>query len=114
MALNGHTGTSKGEAAERERVCFIEAWTHQAMMAAVEEQQDDYPQIEKLAAYDKDVTYLGAEVKKLDEELADLQDALAEGSLVSMLLSAIRRACREATEQDENLYFFGGRSGNEE
>lgn len=107
MALDGHVGPSKQEAADQERECFIEAWVHQAMMAALEEQEDEYPQIEKLADYEGNATFIDAEVKKLDEELEALQEALPDGDLVAQLLVAVRRACQEAIERGDNLYFFG-------
>lgn len=110
MALNGHVGASKQEAADQERACFIEAWVHQAMVAALEEQDDDYPQIQKLSDYGGDTTFMDAEVKKLDQELEQLQDELPAGDLVAQLLVAVRRACQEALDQGENLYFFGDRA----
>lgn len=106
MALNGHLGTTKAEAAERERECFIESWTHQAVMAVVRRQDQDYPQLEKLSDYEANATFMGAEIEKLDEELEQLQDSLSEGNLVATLLTAIRGACHKAMENDENLYFF--------
>lgn len=107
MALNGHIGPSKGEAAQRERACFMEEWTHEALLLAAEEQDETYPMIDKLADYDMGSTFVGAEVGKLDEELAHLQGELGDASLVSQFLQAVRRATREADENDENLYFFG-------
>jgi hypothetical protein len=107
MALDGHVGPSKGEAAERERACFMEEWTHEALLLAAEEEDDDYPMIEKLADYDMGSSFVGAEVGKLDDELAALQEALGDASLVSQFVQAIRRATQQAAEQEENLYFFG-------
>ncbi|PSQ99905.1 MAG: hypothetical protein BRD48_02730 [Bacteroidetes bacterium QS_9_68_14] len=114
MALDGHIGPSKGEAAERERACFMEEWTHEALLLSAEEQDENYPMIEKLADYDVGSSFVGAEVEKLDDELADLQEALGDASLVSQFLQAIRRATREADEQEENLYFFGDQATAEE
>lgn len=107
MALNGHIGSSKGEAAERERACFMEEWTHEALLRAAEKQDETHPMIDKLADYDMGSTFVGAEVEKLDEELAGLQEALGDASLVSQFLQAVRRATRDAIEREENLYFFG-------
>ena len=107
MALDGHIGSTKKEAAARERACFLEGWTHQALMSALEEQEGRYAQIEKLADFNGGATFLTAEAKKLDAELEALQEELPGGALVGQLLSALRRACKEAAEQDENLYFFG-------
>lgn len=107
MALDGHIGSSKGEAAERERACFMEEWTHEALLHAAEEQGDNFPMIDKLADYDMGSTFVGPEVEKLDEELASLQEALGDANLVSQFVQAVRRATREAAERGENLYFFG-------
>ena len=107
MALDGHIGPSKGEAAERERACFMEEWTHEALLRAAEEQDESHPMITKLADYDMGSTFVDVEVDKLDEELASIQEALGDGSLVSQFVQAVRRATREASEQGENLYFFG-------
>ena len=107
MALDGHIGASKGEAAERDRACFMEEWTHEALLRAAEKHEDDHPMIDKLADYDRGSTFMGPEVEKLDEELGQLQEALGDSHLVSQFVQAIRRATRDAMERDENLYFFG-------
>lgn len=107
MALDGHIGSSKGEAAEHERACFMEEWTHEALLHAAEEHDDDFPMIDKLADYDMGSTFVGPEVEKLDEELERLQEALGDGNLVAQFVQAVRRATREAADREENLYFFG-------
>ena len=107
MSFDGHIGPTKKEAAGRERACFLEGWTHQALMSALEEHEGRYAQIEKLADFGSGATFLTAEAKKLDAELEALQDELPGGALVGQLLSALRRASQEAAEQGENLYFFG-------
>ena len=107
MALDGHIGSTKKEAAGRERACFLEDWTHQALMSALGEQEGRYAQVDKLADFSGGATFLTAEAKKLDAELEALQDELPGNALVGQLLSALRRACQGAAEQGENLYFFG-------
>lgn len=107
MSLDGYIGSSKGEALERERACFMEEWTHEALLRAAEKQDESHPMITKLADYDMGSTFVGAEVQKLDDELAGLQDALGDANLVSQFLQAIRRATSEAAEDEKNLYFLG-------
>ena len=107
MSLDGHIGPSKGEAAERERACFMEEWTHEALLHAAEERDEDHPMIDKLADYDRGSTFVGPEVETLDSELEDLQNALGDASIVSQFLQAVRRATLEALDREENLYFFG-------
>ncbi len=106
MALNGHVGASKTEARQSERACFVEGWTHQALMAAVRDQDERYAQIEKLSDLQMGATFLTPEAQKLDQELEALQESLPEGSLVVQFSAALRRACQKAVEEEKNLYFF--------